>query len=40
MTTLQTSDGGTTEWHSKALRTYQRPTLTADALIAPLRLRI
>src|SRR3954447_3482515 len=31
---LQTSDGGTTEWHSKALRTYQRRTLTADALIA------
>jgi putative transposase len=30
---LQTSDG-TTEWHSKALRTYQRRTLTADALIA------
>ena len=31
---LQTSDWGTTEWHSKALRTYQRRTLTADALIA------
>ena len=31
---LQTSEGGTTEWHSKALRTYQRRTLTADALIA------
>jgi putative transposase len=31
---LQTSDGGTTEWHSKALRAYQRRTLTADALIA------
>jgi transposase-like protein len=31
---LQTSDGRTTEWHSKALRTYQRRTLTADALIA------
>ena len=31
---LQTSDGKTTEWHSKALRTYQRRTLTADALIA------
>jgi transposase-like protein len=28
------SDGKTTEWHSKALRTYQRRTLTADALIA------
>jgi transposase-like protein len=31
---LQTPKGGTTEWHSKALRTYQRRTLTADALIA------
>jgi putative transposase len=31
---LQSSDGKTTEWHSKALRTYQRRTLTADALIA------
>src|SRR6185503_15618159 len=31
---LQTSEGGTTEWHSKALRTYQRRTLTADAVIA------
>ena len=31
---LQTSDGRTTEWHSKALRAYQRRTLTADALIA------
>jgi len=31
---LQTSEGGTTEWHSKALRAYQRRTLTADALIA------
>jgi len=31
---LQTSDGRTTEWHSKALRTYQRRTQTADALIA------
>ena len=31
---LQTSDGKTTEWHSKVLRTYQRRTLTADALIA------
>jgi len=31
---LQTSEGRTTEWHSKALRAYQRRTLTADALIA------
>ena len=31
---LQTSDGRTVEWHSKALRAYQRRTLTADALIA------
>jgi putative transposase len=31
---LETSHGKTTEWHSKALRTYQRRTLTADALIA------
>src|SRR6516225_11460880 len=31
---LQTPDGGNTEWHSKALRAYQRRTLTADALIA------
>jgi transposase-like protein len=31
---LQTSDGKTTEWHSKVLRSYQRRTLTADALIA------
>src|SRR5437773_4413269 len=31
---LQACDGGTTEWHSKALRAYQRRTLTADALIA------
>src|SRR5678815_331560 len=31
---LQTSEGGTTEWHSRALRIYQRRTLTADALIA------
>ncbi|HEY7246160.1 MAG TPA: IS256 family transposase [Xanthobacteraceae bacterium] len=31
---LQTSDGKTHEWHSKALRAYQRRTLTADALIA------
>src|SRR6516162_9087673 len=27
-------DGKTTEWKSKVLRTYQRRTLTADALIA------
>jgi putative transposase len=31
---LQTSDGKTSEWNSKALRTYQRRTLAADALIA------
>jgi len=31
---LQSADGGTSEWHSKVLRTYQRRTLTADALIA------
>jgi transposase-like protein len=31
---LQASDGRTTEWHSQVLRTYQRRTLTADALIA------
>src|ERR1700750_672868 len=31
---LQTSDGGTAEWHSKALRAYQRRTVTVDALIA------
>src|SRR5947208_5123716 len=31
---LQASDGRTTEWHSKALRAYQRRTLAADALIA------
>jgi transposase-like protein len=31
---LQTCDGKTTEWRSKVLRTYQRRTLTADALIA------
>jgi putative transposase len=31
---LRTCDGGTAEWHSKALRAYQRRTLTADALIA------
>jgi putative transposase len=31
---LKASEGGTTEWHSKVLRAYQRRTLTADALIA------
>ena len=31
---LNTSDGKTTEWKSKALRAYQRRTLVADALIA------
>jgi hypothetical protein len=31
---LNGSDGRTTEWKSQALRTYQRRTLTADALIA------
>lgn len=31
---LQTRDGRTTEWRSQVLRTYQRRTLTADALIA------
>ena len=31
---LTTSDGGTTEWKSQALRAYQRRTLAADALIA------
>ena len=31
---LHTPEGETTQWHSKALRTYQRRTLTADALIA------
>jgi putative transposase len=31
---LQTRDGNTTEWHSQVLRSYQRRTLTADALIA------
>ncbi len=29
---LQVCAGGTSEWHSKVLRTYQRRTLTADAL--------
>src|SRR6202162_1749086 len=31
---LTTSEGGTAEWKSQALRTYQRRTLVADALIA------
>src|SRR5258707_1243307 len=31
---LNTSDGKTTEWKSRALRKYQRRTLAADALIA------
>src|ERR1700682_808907 len=31
---LTTSEGGTTEWRSRALRAYQRRTLAADALIA------
>jgi transposase-like protein len=31
---LNTSEGGTTEWRSQALRSYQRRTLAADALIA------
>jgi putative transposase len=31
---LQTDDGNTTEWHSQVLRSYQRRTLTADALFA------
>ena len=31
---LATPDGKTTEWRSRALRTYQRRTLAADALIA------
>jgi putative transposase len=31
---LQAADGKTTEWNSKVLRTYQRRTLAADALIA------
>ncbi len=31
---LNTPDGKTTEWKSQALRTYQRRTLAADALIA------
>ena len=31
---LNTPEGKTTEWQSRALKTYQRRTLTADALIA------
>jgi transposase-like protein len=31
---LNTADGKTTEWRSRALRAYQRRTLAADALIA------
>jgi putative transposase len=31
---LNTCDGKTTEWKSQALRSYQRRTLAADALIA------
>src|SRR6202023_434145 len=31
---LNTTDGKTTEWKSRALRAYQRRTLAADALIA------
>jgi putative transposase len=31
---LVAADGKTTEWHSKALRKYQRRTVAADALIA------
>jgi putative transposase len=31
---LKSSDGNTTEWKSQTLRTYQRRTLAADALIA------
>ena len=31
---MNTADGKTTEWKSKALRAYQRRTLVADALIA------
>jgi len=31
---LNTLDGKTTEWKSRALRAYQRRTLVADALIA------
>src|SRR5207342_3626252 len=35
---LNTADGKTTEWKSKALRAYQRRTLAADALIASIYL--
>jgi putative transposase len=31
---LNTADGGTTEWKSKALKAYQRRTIAADAVIA------
>lgn len=31
---LQTSDAGTTEWHSEALRAYQRRTRAVDVVIA------
>jgi len=31
---LAATDGATTEWHSQALRRYQRRTMAADALIA------
>ena len=31
---LNTPDGGTTEWKSKALKAYQRRTIAADAVIA------
>ena len=31
---LNTADGGTTEWHSRFIRAYQRRTVTADELIA------
>jgi putative transposase len=31
---LDTADGKTTEWKSRALRAYQRRTLAADVLIA------
>ena len=36
---LTTSEGGTAEWKSQALRAYQRRTLAADALIAHLSRR-
>ena len=32
---LNTPDGGTTEWKSKALKAYQRRTIAADAVIVP-----